>query len=106
MNKRKEERMATIIRVNGTTEEVEMDKEDGLLQMQKIVGGYIEAVPVDGGYLIVNEDGRREGLSRNSKACDLYGGLIVGDVLFCTSEEFEEDDYEGPEEAPCPGVPL
>ena len=79
--------MATIIRVDGTTEPLELKEENSLGQMQEVVGGYIETVPVDGGFLVVNEEGRLTGLKRNSKACDLYGGLIVGDVLFCTEEE-------------------
>lgn len=44
--------------------------EDGLLELQSLVGGSIETVPTerDGFLLIVNEEGKIENLPRNRKA--------------------------------------
>lgn len=44
--------------------------EDGLLELQSIVGGNVETVPTEreGYLLIVNEDGKNEQLPKNLKA--------------------------------------
>jgi hypothetical protein len=61
----------------------EMLKETPTLEeMQLTVGGYIEAVEVDGGTVWVNEDGIRLGLPRNEFASVLAGRTIVGAAIF------------------------
>jgi len=85
--------MATIIKVDGTMEEITIDKQNSLEQMQKIVGGYIEVVPVAGGKtLVVNEEGLLQQLPINHKASALYNDTIVGDVILCTLEELEDEE--------------
>lgn len=85
--------MATIIKVDGTMEEITIDKQNSLEQMQKIVGGYIEVIPIAGGKtLVVNEEGLLQQLPINHKASALYSGTIVGDVILCTLEELEDEE--------------
>jgi len=85
--------MATIIKVDGTMEEITIDKQNSLEQMQKIVGGYIEVVPVAGGKtLVVNEEGLLQQLPINYKASALYNCTIVGNVILCTLEELEDEE--------------
>ena len=55
-----------------------------LEEMQEIVGGWIEIVPtLDGRLMILNEEGKLDGLPANSKATALFGDhdVIVGTVL-------------------------
>lgn len=56
-----------------------------LKEMQKIVGGFIEPVklPPGNGHkkMVVNEEGRLQGLPVNQKASRIAGQRIVGDVL-------------------------
>tara|TARA_R100001460_G_scaffold1040_3_gene4228 strand:- start:1384 stop:1773 length:390 start_codon:yes stop_codon:yes gene_type:complete len=61
-------------------------------QMQDAVGGYIECVRIfDGRHMYVNEDGKRMGLSHNSKASQMAGTPIVGDVVLFDGQETMED---------------
>ena len=88
--------MAKLYRVTGTVETVEpVNKTDFTLEeLQKIVGGYIEVVPVFGNKLIVvDEDGRMKNYKHNKTASLLvYGqviGDIVGDMLLCNQDEIK-----------------
>lgn len=74
-----------------------------LSELQTAVGGYIEMVraPVDGEWLVVNEDGKRLALPINVKATRLLhlaGGhpddVVVGDVILGTHTEFGGNDEE------------
>ena len=65
-----------------------------LEELQKYVGGLIEVVPLDGHtVMVVNEEGKLNGLPVNRAATDIYetfnhiGDFIVGDVVLCYSEE-------------------
>ena len=85
--------MAKIIKSNGTEEEIVIDKQNSLEQLQKIVGGYIEVVPIAGGKtLVVNEEGLLQQLPLNYKASAIAHGTIVGDVVLCTLEEMEDEE--------------
>ena len=104
--------MALWIKTNG--DNVEVQPENGksftLPEMQKFVGGYIEALRVQnppGGILWLNEDGKLLELSYNPWAdlfakthCGLaYDDHIVGDCLLATMEESgtkeeEEEDSD------------
>lgn len=92
--------MAIIVKANGHIENVEpKNKRDfSLEELQKIVGGYIEIVPLDNDQIIVlNEEGKLMGLKVNEIATTLYHEVnrfarsrmdfIVGDVLVCNSEQ-------------------
>jgi Domain of unknown function (DUF3846) len=70
-----------VIPVNGVPEEREIQGK--LKEMQGLVGGYVEAVHVDLGVLMVNEDGTVPGriLPLNPGASVLAGRPIVGDAF-------------------------
>lgn len=63
-----------------------------LEEAQKIVGGYVEVVPVPGHprrIFIVNEEGLVHGLPLNAVATAAAGRTLVGDVLECDSRSFK-----------------
>lgn len=63
--------------VYGRYEEIE----NSLEAMQKVVGGYIETIPVSGKTILVcNEEGKLKGLEPN---LPYYGDVIVGTVFLC-----------------------
>ena len=66
-----------------------------LEELQRAVGGYIEAIQVrdpNGAWLImiVNEDGRSLGLPYNPLASQMAQREIVGDVVLCKRPEMGE----------------
>lgn len=70
-----------VIPVEGAPEEREI--EGKLNEMQELVGGYVEAVYLDLGVLMVNEDGTvgQRILPLNPAASVLAGRPIVGDTF-------------------------
>jgi hypothetical protein len=78
--------MAKVLNVDGTDYEL---KDTDLVTLQKVVGGYIEALNLGGGkYLIVNEEGRMMRLPINKRASEIYGrDLIVGNAVICSKKE-------------------
>lgn len=94
--------MAQLIKAYGTTGQTVLPA-DGtvftLEELQKIVGGYIEALYLrDGRLMFVNEDGKRLGLPPNPLA-DIIAhqqtgiadnDFIVGNVVICTRAEAGE----------------
>ncbi len=85
--------MARVIKVDGSEHEL---SDVSLESLQAAVDGYIEAVHLPGGkVMIVNEEGLLIGLPVNAKAMDFlhqYGDLaqqIVGDVVVCEPGEIE-----------------
>ena len=84
--------MAQIIKTTGEVIETEpRNGEDfSLDELQGIVGGFIEIVHLaDGRVMVVNEEGKLDGLPVNQKASDLYPDLIVGDVLVCSLKQIK-----------------
>ena len=80
MSKKK---IADIIKVDGSIERLPttVAKMD-LSAVQKIVGGYIEHVGIQGvGDLWCNEEGLLQGLPINHAATQLTGMPVVGDVI-------------------------
>ena len=90
--------MARIIKTNG--EIIPVEPKNGtdfqLEEMQEIVGGYIQLFYLMndvGEVIVMNEDGKIEGLPTNPKATELAesllydGDFIVGDVLVCTNKQ-------------------
>ena len=74
--------MAYLLKVDGTIEQ--MGKNPSLEQIQKAVGGYIEAVPMaNGGIFYCNEEGKLLGLPNNLAANTLidFNDYIVGGVV-------------------------
>ncbi|KKK89195.1 hypothetical protein LCGC14_2735520 [marine sediment metagenome] len=85
--------MATIIRVDGTEENLE---DLSLESLQKAVGGYIEIVQTNDGRLIVlDEEGKLKDKPVNSKATALTRGIVcdwdltVGDVVIASHRELD-----------------
>lgn len=76
--------MATLIKTNGTEEQIVLES---LKQIQTLIDGYIEQVNVDGGVLMINEDGISQNLPLNDKASALAQQPIRGNVIFATHEE-------------------
>jgi len=71
---------ATIAKADGTEEA--LDHRPTLAEAQKICGGYIELVSVAGNKtLVVDEEGLLKNYNINPKGCQLYGGMIVGDII-------------------------
>jgi hypothetical protein len=77
--------MAIVINMNGATYEIQKTTLDVL---QGIVGGYIEALKMkDGNLMVVNEEGLMKNLPVNPYASLLYGSPIVGNAVVCSKEE-------------------
>lgn len=85
-----EQKQAFIYQANG--EIIPIMPKDGkfftLKELQDIVKGYIEIVNLqDGRLMIVNEEGKLDGLKPNQEATKLYvNDYIVGDVLVTPKE--------------------
>ena len=87
--------MAKVIFTNGVEQEVSPKNgtDFSLEEMQGIVGGYIEIMPLDktGEIMVLNEEGKLMRLPLNEKATDyflqnsLFDDFIVGNVLVCNS---------------------
>ncbi len=87
--------MGKLLKTDGTT--IEVRPANGtdytLDELQKFVGGYIEVIPAreEGYILVINEEGKLEGLPFNGRATDLADiylwDCIVGDALLCKSDE-------------------
>jgi hypothetical protein len=83
--------MKVIIKKVGKQPEV-VDIENTLDAMQKIVGGYIEAVRVRSDCMMIcNEEGKLMGLPYNF---DLGNDKIVGDVIFTKPDGAEFTDLD------------
>ena len=89
--------MAILLRTDGSIETFEPEgKYLSLEQLQKAVGGYIETVTIDNGnILIVNEEGKLQGLPYNAEATAVYhrigrlNDVIVGDAVLAHISEME-----------------
>lgn len=59
-------------------------------ELQMYVGGYIEIVPIGQFLLIVNEEGKLNGLPYNKRATELIrlisNDYVAGDVVYCEKE--------------------
>jgi hypothetical protein len=69
----------------------EYEVEPTLEEAQKVVGGYVELVDLDGlGCLLVDEEGRLKRKPINEQATKLYNqlfdGVIVGDAILIKPE--------------------
>lgn len=91
--------MATIYKANGEIiyTSPKNGKDFQLEEMQAVVSGYIEVVYLDDGLImVVNEEGKLNGLAINWNATKLYreshpwcNDIIVGDVLVCDYTEIK-----------------
>ena len=90
--------MAKIYKVNG--EILDIEPKNGsdfqLDELQGIVNGYIEILPLNNDeIMVVNEEGKIYGLEFNSLASQRMlaagyrGDYIVGDVLVCKNDEVQ-----------------
>ena len=89
--------MDYIIKTDGMKIKIAPDaKTYTLEEMQEIVGGYIEFVWLSPFYLmVVNEEGKLNGLQLNESATDLLRlykdttDFVVGDVLVCEKDHID-----------------
>lgn len=89
--------MIKIIKTDSTEQEFKpADKKISLKEMQEIVGGYIEIVPLNNDKLFVcNEEGKIKGLPYNSKASEYFEkhtghyDKIAGDVIIADTWEID-----------------
>ena len=82
--------MATIYRAAGTVETVApADGRFTLDEVWAIVGGWVEMVRLEVGFLLVDEDGRAKRLPQNPNATKLAGQPIVGTALHTDETEFD-----------------
>jgi hypothetical protein len=66
-----------------------------LRSLQQLVGGLIEVVEVGGGVvLVVNEEGKLEGLPPNLY-CPRVGDWLLGPVLAVARDPDDEGDFQG-----------
>jgi hypothetical protein len=84
--------MAFIINTSG--DETEMTPKNGsdfeLAELQDIVGGLIECVPLTNGkLLIVDEEGLLKSLPINTKASLLARQRIVGTAVICDNDQLK-----------------
>lgn len=90
--------MAVIYKANGEHQEVfpENGKDFKLEELQKIVGGLIDAIGIGGDQIMVfNDEGKLIRLPYNQAATELFrkhydtDDFIVGDVLVCKDSEIK-----------------
>lgn len=91
--------MATIYKSDGSKVKIEPNPGPrfSLDEMQKVVGGLIELIGLDKGYMVVNEEGKIYQLPFNFEATKLAyenkaifpGDYIAGDALVCTIDEMD-----------------
>jgi hypothetical protein len=86
--------MATLIKQDGTREEITPanGKKFTLVEMQTLVGGYIEMAQTnDGQYLVIDEEGKIKGKDINQVASAMYRffphDYIVGDAILASRRE-------------------
>lgn len=70
-----------LLPVTGNPTVVEIPRTNGLKQLQKTVGGYIEHVSTPMTHLWVDEEGYLKGLAPNLLASQFYPGMILGPAL-------------------------
>ena len=83
--------MAYLLKSDGTRVE---NVGTSLSVLQGLVGGYIEIVKTkDGKDMVVNEDGKSQGLPLNEEATAMYvygdSDVILGDVVICEKRELK-----------------
>jgi hypothetical protein len=81
--------MATLYETDGTATKVSPKGDKfTLVEAQALVGGCVEKIRTQGGFMLVNGDGVLDGLPLNMAASGKVGFDLVGDVLECTYGEF------------------
>lgn len=94
-------KIGLLVKTDGTKEPVapKNGTDFSINELQAFVGGYIEIITIkfDGKdyYMVVNEEGKLNGLPYNEAATELYqktsfwGDCIVGDALICDTDMIE-----------------
>ena len=82
------------VKLTTTGQTIELGYNPTLSILQEAVGGYIEGVPIENGYMYVNEEGKMQGLPVNVLATNLidFDDIIVGDVVILEVGEGEDDE--------------
>lgn len=92
--------MATVIKADGTREEVTLNAKDTLGDLQQRVGGHIQILPFRDGtgrLMVIHEEGKFMGFPINQEATVIAWKLIgiarddfiVGDILICEDGEVD-----------------
>lgn len=87
--------MGQLITTKGIKREVDLSDGDTQLRtLQKLVGGYIECLYVGDKIMVVNEEGKLQGLPVNKRATEIalkngINDIIVGDVVLCNPDEID-----------------
>lgn len=77
--------MATLYMTSGAKREVKPEGASfSLSEVQALVGGYVESMPANGGFLLFDEDGRMK-----AKPTNPHFPPLVGDVLHVSRREFK-----------------
>ena len=82
----------TLVKTDGTHEDVVRDgKFWELADLQKLVGGYIELIPMpsNGKVMIADEDGMPKQLAANPAATTYAGRPIVGNVVIVRRKDLK-----------------
>ena len=88
---------ALIFKTTGEMVDVQYKDPIKLDEMQEAVGGFIEPIYIPGGkVMLVNEDGKWQGLEPNLNATaylkssmDYFNDVIVGDALLLEQKDFK-----------------
>lgn len=84
---------AYLISSSGSTTDLNRTSPFSLKELQDLVGGYIEMVPLDDGLLVVDEDGKLREKPINVGASRLlragYSDWVAGDAVWCSKDLVE-----------------
>jgi len=89
--------MAIILKINGTNEDVNPSNGNvfTLEELQKVVGGYIQIVPITAGehsgkLMVVDEEGKLKADAQlNEEASRIAGQQIIGQIIIINREQID-----------------
>lgn len=82
----------TLVKIDGTYEDIVREGNSWKLEdLQKLVGGYVELIPLPSGrnVMLADEDGMPKQLKPNGLATIYAGRPVVGDVVIIQRRDFK-----------------
>ena len=82
----------TLVKIDGTHEDIVREGDSWKLKdLQKLVGGYVELIPLPSGgkVMLADEEGMLKHLKTNELATTYAGRPIVGDVIIIQRRDFK-----------------